>query len=315
LVIGRHLARVSPETQKILGAAAVIGRSFTFALLEASARIDPDPLLCQITEAEKAGLIYSSLDYPDARFQFSHELIRQAVISELSAARRQRLHLDAADAIERVYPTTLEDHAEDLAHHLWQAGKSADTERTIRYLQKAGEKAVQRSANLEAIDHFRKALELIKTNPETPERLKQELKLYTAPLGPAVMVTKGFASQEARSVYDRAQELSNQVSEDPAAFRVSWGLWVSLAARGDKSKALAAGEECLRLAREAEDPALLVVAHHAVGVSQLIFGEFVQALEHFDQGAALYVPRQHAPLAYYYGQDSGIACFLYRAFA
>ena len=317
LIIGRRLARLSDPTQKTLATAAMIGRSFTFQLLEVSTRTDPDSLLDRVEEAERAGLISSTVQYPDARFDFSHELIRQTVVSGLSAARRQRLHLDVADAIERVYAQELEDHAEDLSHHLWQAGKAADTERTVRYLQMAGERAVLRSANTEAISHFRNALELIKTNAETPERLKQELKLYTATLGPAVMVTKGFASPEARSVYARAQELSQQVSEGPAAFRISWGLWVSHAARGDRGdqgKARVAGEDCLRLALEAQDPALLVVAHHALGVSKLIYGEFVQALEHFEQGAALYVPREHAPLAYFYGQDSGIACFLYRAF-
>ena len=85
LVIGRRLARLSEGARKILAPAAVIGRSFTFELLEASSSMNSDALLDHVEEAEKAGLIYSTLGYPEVSFQFSHELIRQAVLSELSA--------------------------------------------------------------------------------------------------------------------------------------------------------------------------------------------------------------------------------------
>ena len=97
LVIGRRLARLSEEARKILAPAAVIGRSFTFELLEASTNMNADSLLDYVEEAEKSGLIYSTLGYPEASFQFSHELIRHAVLSDLSAPRRQRLHLNVVE--------------------------------------------------------------------------------------------------------------------------------------------------------------------------------------------------------------------------
>lgn len=130
IVIGRRLARLSEEARKILGPAAVIGRSFTFQLLEASTSIDADSLLDSVEEVEKAGLIYSTLGYPEASFQFSHELIRSAVLSDLSAPRRQRLHLNVVSGIERVHANALEDQAGNLAHHLWQAGCAADPDKT-----------------------------------------------------------------------------------------------------------------------------------------------------------------------------------------
>ena len=107
LVIGRRLMRVSKETQKILGTAAVIGRSFTFALLEAATHVEADRLVELVEEAEKTGLILSRLRYPDAQFKFGHELIRRAVLDNLSIARRQRLHLSVAEAIELLYPNAL----------------------------------------------------------------------------------------------------------------------------------------------------------------------------------------------------------------
>ena len=85
----------------MLATAAVIGRLFSFEILQASSDADADSILERVEEAEKAGLVFSVADSPKARFEFSHELIRQAVLAALSAARRQRLHLEVADAIER----------------------------------------------------------------------------------------------------------------------------------------------------------------------------------------------------------------------
>jgi len=102
-------------------------------------------------------------------------LIRQAVVSDLSSARRQRLHLDVADAIERRYPDALEDHAEDLAHHLWQAGSAAEAARTIRCLAKAANQAITRSAGLEAIAYLSKGLDRLRSLLRLPSAMSRNL--------------------------------------------------------------------------------------------------------------------------------------------
>jgi len=190
LVIGRRISLVSQQTVRTLGTAAVIGRSFTFPLLEAATQADPELLVDSLEEAEKAGLISSKLHYPEARFKFAHELIRQAVLDEISVARRQRLHLNIAKALEQLYACTLEEHAEDLAHHFWSAGSAADPAKTISYLKMAGEKAVSSSANVEAISHYKKALQLLNALPEGPERLQQALALEIG-LGTALALRDG----------------------------------------------------------------------------------------------------------------------------
>ena len=298
----------------MLDTAAVIGRSFTFELLKAATRGDEDPLLDSMEEAERAGLIASTLRYPEALFKFAHELIRRAVIDGQSAARRQRLHLSVADGIEQLYGYALDDHAEDLAHHLWHAGAAADTSRTIRYLQMAGEKAVQRSANVEAITHFRNALELMGTIPETPERPRQELLLQTR-LGTALIATKGFSSHEVERVYGRARELSQRVGEAPQLFSALWGLWINYASRGEYRAGFEMGEQCLRLAQSAGDSGFLVEAHHALGVSCCTAGEFARAREHLEQAIAIYDPVHHHSLKYTHGQDPAVACLIHDGWA
>jgi predicted ATPase len=306
LVIGRHLARVSAETQKILGAAAVIGRSFTFALLEASTRIDPDRLLDQIEEGEKAGLIYSSLDYPDARFHFSHELIRQAVISELSAVRRQRLHLDAAAAIERIYSSTLEDHAEDLAHHLWQAGGIADASRTVRCLAMAASQAITRSAGLEAIGYLSKALDRLRSLPETPQRDEQELELQVR-LGMTLTFAKGYSSVDVQRAYARARELSHQVGESPQLFRILRGLAGYYSVRAEHKTAFQLAEQCLSLAKRLNDPLLLLGSHMELGATLFCLGNYTEARTHLERAIALHEPQAHRIHSTFHGQDFGVS--------
>ena len=60
---------------------------------------------------------------------FSHELIRQTLLSGVSAVKRERLHLQAAQAVSQRYSEDLDAHAGDLAYHLSRAGRSADRTR------------------------------------------------------------------------------------------------------------------------------------------------------------------------------------------
>jgi len=191
LVIGRRLARLSDETQKVLSVAAVIDRSFTFELLRATLQIDADRLVDHLEEAEKSGLISSILQSREMQFQFSHEIVRQAVLGEFSSARRQRIHLRIADAIERIYPDSLEDYANDLAYHLWYAGAAADPGRTIRFLATAANRALQQSAYDAALRYSQNAVELLSKQPDTPERARHELDLQLS-LRPCLYDQKEF---------------------------------------------------------------------------------------------------------------------------
>ena len=100
------------------------------------------------------------------------------------------------------------------------------TEQAIVYWEKAGERAIQRSANAEAIERLSKALELLATVPETPERMRRELALQTR-LGPAVIAVKGYAAPDVETVYSRARELCARVADCPQLlFSTLRGLWL-----------------------------------------------------------------------------------------
>jgi len=160
LVIGRRLERVSEECRRVLTTAAVIGRGFSFELLEMLGEVEVDVLLDVIDDGERAHLITSTGDGPEARFTFTHELIRQTLLSGLSLPRRQRLHLRVAEAIERLYARALEERAADLAHHFYQAGSAADPQKTVHYLALAGERALGAAAFEDALRLYESAVSL-----------------------------------------------------------------------------------------------------------------------------------------------------------
>jgi serine/threonine protein kinase/tetratricopeptide (TPR) repeat protein len=163
LVVGRRLERLSEEGQKVLTSAAVIGRSFSYELLEALADADPEMLLEAIEQAERLHLVHASgTTDREAGYLFTHELIRQTMVAGLSLPRRQRLHARVAEAIEQVHESQIEDHASDLANHLYQAGAAADPEKTVHYLAIAGDQAMASSGFETALRHFENALALLK---------------------------------------------------------------------------------------------------------------------------------------------------------
>jgi class 3 adenylate cyclase/tetratricopeptide (TPR) repeat protein len=160
LVVGERLERVGEECRKVLTSAAVIGRSFTFELLEALSEIDTDALLDAIDAAERSHTIAVTSRVAEESFAFSHELIRQTLLSGLSSPRRRRLHLRVAEAMEATYADAVEDHATDLAYHLDQAGTFADLQKTCHYMTLAGEQAMAATAFEQALRHYESALSL-----------------------------------------------------------------------------------------------------------------------------------------------------------
>ena len=159
IAVGSRLGRLSDEASRLLGTAAVLGRAFSFRALQHMEEIPEDHLVDLIEEAERARLIVAVPDADEDRFRFAHELLRQTVLADLSALRRRRLHLRAADALEQVHADSPDQHAATVAHHLLEAGGAADPKRTFHYLLLAGAWAQETAAFEDALVHLEQAAE------------------------------------------------------------------------------------------------------------------------------------------------------------
>jgi tetratricopeptide (TPR) repeat protein len=167
LTIGRRLDGLGETTRGILTIAAIIGRGFGFELLEELADATEDELLDALDEAERANVITSTTEAGTVRFRFAHELTRQTLVADVSLTRRQLFHLRVADAMERVYASSLPEHASELAYHLVEAGRRADQRKTIQFLVLAGERALEAAAYEDAARHLDRALSVVPSDDLT----------------------------------------------------------------------------------------------------------------------------------------------------
>jgi predicted ATPase len=196
-----------------------------------------------------------------------------------------------------------------LAHHYTEAGLVGQA---VPYWQRAGQRALQRSANVEAIRHLTKGLDLLQPLPNTPEHARQEL-TFQITLGAALVVTRGYAAPEVAQAYTRARELCQQLGEIPQLFPVLWGLWNFYLGR-ELRMACELAEQLLSLAQRVQDPVLLLEAHDALGQTFSCLGELAPARPHLEKVIALYDRQQHHSLAFLYGgEDPGVTCLYHAA--
>ena len=290
---------------------ATLGREFSYELLQAVSPWDEGTLQHGLQQLVEAEFLYQRGLPPQAIYLFKHALIQDTAYQSLLRSTRQQHHQRIAQVLEAQFPDICETQPELLAQHYTEAGLLAPA---IPHWQRAGQRAIQRSANVEAIGHLTKGLELLKTLPDTPERTQLELDLQIA-LGPVLMNTKGPAAPEVERAYARARELCQQVGETPQLFPMLWGLWYFHNGRAAHQTAQELGEQLLSLAQHIQDSACLVVAHRALGNTLYHLGELTGARAHLEQGMALYDPQQHRALAFLYGQDLAVICRAWDALA
>ncbi|RPJ00372.1 MAG: hypothetical protein EHM39_04960, partial [Chloroflexi bacterium] len=287
--------------------AATLGREFSYELLHAVSPLNEETLQRGIQQLVAAEFLYQRGLPPQATYLFKHALIQEAAYQSLLRSTRQQHHQRIAQVLETRFPEVCVTQPELVAHHYTEAGLMAQA---IPYWQRAGQRAVERSANLEAVAHLTKGLTLLATLPDTSERAQQELDLQTT-LGPALINTKGQAAPEVLHAYARARELCQQVGQTPQLFQVLRGLWYFYLHRVELQTARELGEQLLTLAQHIGDPALLLEAHYALGNTLNYLGEFPATQAHFAHGIALYDPQQHRAHAFRYGQDPGMMCRAY----
>src|SRR5262249_24557815 len=240
---------------------ATLGREFAYALLQAVSPWDEGSLQQGLHQLVGAEFLYQQGLPPQATYRFKHALIQDAAYQSLLRSTRQQYHPRIAEVLEGRFPEVCETQPELLAHHYTEAGL---TTQAVCYWQRAGERARDRSAPQEAISHCTTGIALLQTLPETPARTLQAVTLHTA-LGAALQMAKGFAAPEVERAYTQARVLCQQVGETPALVPVLYGLWQFYVGRPQFHTARELGETLLRLAQRAHDPALTVLAHHALG--------------------------------------------------
>ena len=281
---------------------AVLGREFAYELLRAVAPLDEATLQQALARLVEAELLYQRGLPPQAIYVFKHALLQDAAYQSLLKSTRQQLHQRIVQVLEAQFPDTVEIQPELLAHHYTAAGLTAEA---ISYWQRAGQRALARSANVEAIGHLTQGLALLRTLPDTPTLAAHELQLLTT-LGPALMATQGYGAPEVEHTYTRARVLCQQMEETPQLAQVVFGLWAFYLVRAEYQTALELAEQLLTLAHRVQDSALLLDAYCGLAQTLFCLGELARARALFEQGLAYYDPQQHHALSLRYAQNHAV---------
>ncbi|MCG9128243.1 AAA family ATPase [Candidatus Poribacteria bacterium] len=244
-------------------------------------------------------------------YSFKHPLIRETAYQALLISTRQTYHRRIATVLRDSFQDIVRVLPEWIAHHYTQGELP---ERAIVFWQQAGQRAVERSANVEGVRHLTQGLSLLETLPDSPARTARELVLQTT-LGPALIATKGYAAFEVEQTYTRAKELLEAMPNNERMllrFPIMFGLWLSDLVRAKLHNARELGEQCLVMAKQQDNAVLEVEAHRALGATLYYLGEFKMARTHVEAGISLYNPHQHPVDAFFhYLADPGMTLHAY----
>ncbi|MGO4387875.1 AAA family ATPase [Microvirga sp. 2YAF29] len=283
--------------KQIAQTASAIGRTFPADLLRQATRLDERDVNSGLDRLYELGVITLEQEVPQRSYSFRHALLQQSAYDSMLKTTRQAVHRQLAQVLETAYA-----EPEILARHFTEAGLPREA---IDKLQQAGKRAASRSANLEAISLFRRALSLASELEPGQDRTEIELDIYLA-LAPLLISLAGPGAEEVQGLYRQAIALSDSI-HDYRRFTAYWGWWRT--ASNFKSMRERADQLSI-IVQDLSDPHLSLQAHHCQWATLFMLGEQRRCCEHVAEGLALYDAVEHRHDAILYGGHDPKVCGL-----
>jgi hypothetical protein len=225
---------------------------------------------------------------PNATYLFKHALVQDAAYGTLLREPRRALHARIAGTLESQFTEIAETQPELLARHCTEGG---DLHKAVTYWLKAGQKAARRSG----------------TMPDSTEVHQEAIKFLTT-RAVVLRIAKGYGSDELVATLLRARDLCQQDGDSQQMFQILFGLWTAKGGRADWLGARTLAEECLAVARQESDTAMLIEALRLLGSTAVYMAEHSTAERRLRDALALYEPEKHRNNALLYGYDPGTTC-------
>jgi len=297
-----RLDRLGPAPKETAQIGAVLGREFSYELIEPVTQRPERELQASLRQLTDAGLLFCRGTAPHASYLFKHALVQDAAYGTLLRARRREMHARVAGVLEQHFADLVERQPELLAHHLTAAGK---IERAVDQWLKAGRHAGSRSAYLEAIAHLERGLDLLQSLPESPDRDGCEIDLQLALAG-CRLTAKGAAA--AKPPYMRAFDLAESSGSPQQRFDALYGVWQATNMSGGSAAASPLSARLLSMTEDEGDDGLRLQALHSAWATWAFAGDPAKTREHTDAGRLLYDPEKHASHRFVYGGHDPGAC-------
>jgi class 3 adenylate cyclase/predicted ATPase len=280
------------SVRRVAQIGAAIGRDFSYTLLRTVARLPEDEVQASLARLVASELVFQHGAPPDAVYSFKHALVQDAAHGSLLRSARQQLHAQIAAALEAHSPELMDSQPELFAEHYAEAGL---VERSVACWGKAGHRSAARSAMAEAAAQFQKALDQLALLPVSPERQRQELE-YCSALCVVLHTLKGLAAPETGHAYARAEDLWERLGCPTEFLGVPYGQSRYHSFRGEFDLALHWDEDLLRLSRQRNDSAGLVLGYVSSGRNLFYVGRLASSRSDLEGALAHYDPISHHSL-------------------
>jgi class 3 adenylate cyclase/tetratricopeptide (TPR) repeat protein len=292
---------------------AVLGRGFSYALLQSVAGLDEGSLRSALERLAEADILFVEGDGAQATYRFKHALIQDAAYDSLLKSSRQTLHAQAAEILR----DSASPEPEAVAHHFTQAGLD---DLAIEWWGKAGDQALRRSAFQEAIAHLGKAIAIADKTGATARRSiggsavpNQRLTQVHVSYGNALIAARGYGAPETTEAFARARESAAGYKDAPGRLSADYGLWVGSFTRGELPAMRAHSADFLNDVQARPDSPEAGVARRVAGATCWFAAEYREARDHLERALTMFQPGRDDDLAFRFGQDQGVSTMAYLA--
>lgn len=278
-----------PAGKELAQTGSVLGRAFSYDLLQAVSGLNHDEIDDSLQKLTHYGILFEKEIGEEPGFIFKHALVQDAAYKSLMKSQRQRLHKKVAGVMEEAYPALANAQPELVAHHLTEGNL---VEEAIPKWMQAGQKAMQKNANMEAVVHLEKALALSEGLPGPSRKVESEIQMLMM-LGGLYTSTRSFAGPEVENCYRKAFELSQRSGNAANLFYVNCGLLGHATFSGNFPKAVTISKTLFDIAHETGDPTFWYVANSQSGMVNTCLGNYPDARKQLERSFNLYDPDKH----------------------
>jgi class 3 adenylate cyclase/tetratricopeptide (TPR) repeat protein len=257
------------ESKTIAQLGSAIGRDFDYALLREITNLSEARLSVLLSRLVSSELVFQRGGGPSRRYHFKHALIQETAYESLVRPKRTEFHQRIASALEKLTPEIGRSQPELMARHYALSGQTAEA---VDHWNLAAERALQQSANLEAIHHASEGIRHVTDLDDEQRRDELLLSLYIH-LSTAISGTKGDAVPEVEDIHQKAAILLNRSGNSTLAFSLTREMHAYYLIRGPLERAVELGHQMLELAQEIDDPKTMTESWRCLGWTYICHGE------------------------------------------
>ncbi|MFB8352892.1 BTAD domain-containing putative transcriptional regulator [Streptomyces niveus] len=288
-VLRQRLSRLPESVLRVLRLCAVIGPEVDTDLLRRAAP-DDQSVATALDTVIREGLL-SEVPLPPGRVSFTHALVQETLIDDLSPEDRQNLHARIAQELSvggraRMadrFPDQEDEEAERIAHHVWHAKDAVPAPWALPRLLRAADRAEHHRAYEQVETWLRRAAHVITAlPPDDPSVLLQEQRLCIQ-LGRVLALTRGYGDNEAEAALRRGLALNafTHAPEDPSVLLLLCATQLCI---GHYEHARMLSGRLRAVAATADAPVAVLGAHYGEGVVLHIRNQLPEALTELERG-------------------------------